>query len=161
MLSFFFFGSLQDDELRKVVLGRSTAKEDIAKAILRGHRCVRLRSRVQPGIVKDPEGQVEGILARQLDVTAAARINHYEFGAYSIASGLVDLPNGGQEKAWIFLSDPDLSVAPGEWRLENWQLRHKRRSLVVARAWMSRLDHSELVSLETEWRQRCSSASGD
>ena len=109
-------------------------------------------TRVQPGIVEDPEGQVEGTLARQFDVTDAARISHYECGAYSTESRFVDLPNGGQETAWIFLSDPDLSVAPGEWRLENWQLRHKRRSLTVARAWMSRLDHSELVSLENEWR---------
>ena len=152
MLSFFFFGTLQDDDLRKLVLGRSTSTEDIAKAILCGYRCVRLRSRVQPGIVEDPEGQVEGTLARQLDVTDAARISHYESGAYSTESRLVDLPNGGQEEAWIFLSDPSLSVAPGEWRLENWKLRHKRRSLTVATAWMSRLDHSELVSLENEWR---------
>lgn len=160
MLSFFFFGSLQDDDLRKVVLGRSTAKEDIAQAILRGYRCVRLRSRIQPSIVEDPEGQVEGTLARHLDVTAAARMSHYELGAYSIASKVVDLPEGGQETAWIFLSDPDLSVAPGDWRLETWQLRYKRRSLAVARAWMSQLGHSKLVSLETEWRQRCSTASG-
>ena len=152
MLSFFFFGTLQDYDLRKLILGRSTSTEDIAKVILRGYRCVRLRSRVQPGIVEDPEGQVEGTLARQLDVTDAARVSHYECGAYSTECRLVDLPNGRQETAWIFLSDPDLSAAPGEWCLENWQLRHKRRSLTVARAWMSRMDHSELVSLENEWR---------
>lgn len=152
MLSFFFFGTLQDDDLRKLVLGRSTSTEDITVAILRGFRCVRLRSRVQPGILEDPEGQVEGILACDLSVTDAARISHYECGAYETESRLVDLPSGGQETAWIFLSDPDLSVAPGKWHLKNWQQKYKRRSLIVARTWMSRLDDSELVSLENEWR---------
>ncbi len=161
MFSFFFFGTLQDNDLREVVLGRSIPREDIAKAILRGYRCIRLRSRVQPGIVEDPEGQVEGAVARHLDVTAAARISHYESGAYDIVLKPVGLLKGGQEKAWTFLSDPDLSVAPGEWMLENWRQRHKPRSLLVAREWMSRLDHAELASLKAGWRKRRLIDSGD
>ena len=39
--------------------------------------------------------------------------------------------------------------------LKNWQLRHKARSLKVARAWMARLNHAELASTEAEWRKRC------
>ena len=160
MFSFFFFGTLQDNDLRDLVLGRPIPRKDIAKAVLGGYRCIRLRSRVQPGIVEDPKGQVEGALARHLDATAAARISHYESGAYDIVLAPVELLEGGQEKAWIFLSDPDLSAAPGDWRLKNWQLRHKRRSLVVAREWMAQLDQAELASLEAEWRKRCPIASG-
>jgi hypothetical protein len=154
MFSFFFFGTLQDDDLRELVLGRSIPREDIAKAILRGYRSIRLRSRVQPGIVEDPEGQVEGAVARHLDVAEASRISHYESGAYDIVLEPVDLLIGEQEKAWIFLSDPDLSAAPGEWSFKNWQQRHKPRSLVVARTWMARLNHAELASTEAEWRKR-------
>lgn len=160
MLSFLFFGSLQDNDLRDLVLGRSIPKEDMAKAVLRGYRCVRLRSRVQPGIMEDPDGQVEGTLARNLNVTAAARISHYEGGAYEIVFEPVDLLQGGQEKAWIFLSDPHLSVALGEWSLKNWQLRHKTRSLTVARAWMAQLCQAELASREAEWREFYRVASG-
>ena len=161
MFSFFFFGTLQDNDLRELVLGGSIPREDIAKAILRGYRSIRLRSRVQPGIVEDPDGQVEGAVARHLDVTAAARISHYESGAYDIVLKPVDLLKGGREKAWIFLSDPDLSAAPGEWRLKNWRLRHKPRSLIVARAWMARLKHAELAATEAEWRKRCLIDSGN
>ena len=160
MFSFFFFGTLQDNDLRELVLGGSIPREDIAKAILRGYRCIRLRSRVQPGIVDDSEGQVEGVLARHLGENTAARISHYESGAYNIVLRPVDLLKGGQEKAWIFLSAPGLSVAPGEWMLKNWQLRYKPRSLVVARAWMSQLDHAVLASLKADWRKRCLKASG-
>jgi len=160
MFSFFFFGTLQDDDLRELVLGKSIPKEDITKVVLKGYRCVRLRSRVQPGIVDDPEGQVEGFLTRHLGKTTAARISHYESGAYNIVLGSVDLLKGGEEKAWIFLSAPGLSVAPGEWMLKNWQLRHKPRSLVVAREWMSQLDHAVLASLKADWRKRCLKASG-
>ncbi len=140
--------------MRELVVGRSIPREDIAKAILRGYRSIRLRSRVQPGIVEDPEGQVEGAVARHLDVTEAAQISHYETDAYDIVLRPVEPLNGGEEKAWIFLSDPNLSVAPGEWKLKNWQLRHKPRSLVVARVWMARLNHAELASTEAEWRKR-------
>ncbi len=154
MFSFFFFGTLQDNDIRELVVGRSIPRQDIAKAVLRGYRCIRLRSRVQPGIVEEPEGQMQGALVRRLDVTEAARISHYETGAYDIVLRLVEPLNGGEEKAWIFLSDPNLSVAPGEWKLKNWQLRHKPRSLVVAREWMSRLDHAELASTEAGWRKR-------
>jgi hypothetical protein len=160
MFSFFFFGTLQDNDIRELVVGRSIPRQDIAKAALRGYRCIRLRSRVQPGIVEDSEGQMQGALVRRLDVTEAARISHYETGGYDIVLRPVDLLEGGQEKAWIFLSDPDLSVAPGEWILKNWRQRHKPRSLLVAREWMSRLDHAELASLEADWRKRCVIASG-
>ena len=161
MFSFFFFGTLQDNDIRELVVGRSIPREDIAKAILRGYRSIRLRSRVQPGVVEDPEGQVEGAVARHLDVTEAARISHYETGAYDIVLRPVELLKGGEEKAWIFLSDPNLSVAPGEWVLKNWQLRHKPRSLIVARAWMARLNHAELASTDAEWHKRCLIDSGN
>ena len=153
MFSFFFFGTLQDDDLLELVLQRPIPRADIAKALLRGYRCIRLTSRVQPGIVEDPEGQVEGVLVRHLDETDAARITHYESDAYGFVLKPVDLLTDGQEKAWIILSDPALSVAPGEWTLKNWRLRHKPRSLVVARAWMSHLDDVELASLQAEWRE--------
>ena len=161
MVSFFFFGTLQDNEIRELVVGRSIPRQDIVKAVLRGYRCIRLRSRVQPGIVEDSEGQMQGALVRHLNVTEAARISHYETGGYDIVLRPVDLLEGGQEKAWIFLSDPDLSAAPGEWILKKWQLRHKPRSLTVARAWMVRLNHAELASTEAEWRKRCLIDSGN
>jgi len=154
MFSFFFFGTLQDNDIRELVVGRSIPRQDIAKAALRGYRCIRLRSRVQPGIVEDSEGQMQGALVRHLDVTEAARISHYETGAYDIVLRPVEPLNGGEEKAWIFLSDPNLSVAPGQWKLKNWQLRYKPRSLVVARVWMAQLNHAELASTEAEWRKR-------
>lgn len=161
MFSFFFFGTLRDDDLREMVLGKSVPEKDIAKAVLKGYRCIRLRSRVQPGIVEDPEGQVEGVLACRLGEITAARISHYESGAYNIVHKPVDLLKGGREKAWVFLSDPDLSVAPGEWALKNWQLRHKARSLLVAREWMAQLDQATLVSLKADWRKRRLQVSGD
>ena len=104
---------------------------------------------------------MQGALVRRLDVTEAARINHYETGGYDIVLRPVDLVEGGQEKAWVFLSDPGLSAAPGEWMLKNWQLRRKVRSLIVARAWMERLNHAELASAEAEWRKRCLIDSGN
>ena len=97
---------------------------------------------------------MQGALVRHINVTEAARISHYETGAYDIVLRPVELLNGGEEKAWIFLSDPNLSVAPGQWRLKNWQLRYKPRSLVVARVWMAQLNHAELASTEAEWRKR-------
>ncbi len=161
MFSFFFFGTLQDNDVRELVVGRSIPRQDIAKAALRGYRCIRLRSRVQPGIVEDSEGQMQGALVRHLDVTEAARISHYETGAYDIVLRPVEPLNGGEEKAWIFLSDPNLSVAPGQWKLKNWQLRYKPRSLVVARVWMAQLNHAELASTEADWRKRCLIDSGN
>ncbi len=161
MFSFFFFGTLQDNDIRELVVGRSIPRQYIAKAILRGYRCVRLRSRVQPGIVEDSEGQMQGTLVRHLDVTEAARISHYETDAYDTVLRPVEPLNGGEEKAWIFLSDPNLSVAPGEWKLKNWQQRHKPRSLIVARDWLARLNHAELASSEAEWRKRSLIDSGN
>lgn len=154
MPSFFFFGTLQDPDLREAVLGNAMPDRSIVPAALDGYRLVRLKSQAQPGLVRRPGDSVDGLFVRDVEVSAAARLMHYECDAYELAHETVRLASGNRRKAWVFLSDPDLAANSEDWSLERWRSRHKERSLAVAREWMARLDDAARAALESEWRAR-------
>jgi hypothetical protein len=61
-LRFFFYGTLIDADVRRLVLGR-LAPDEVEPATLSGWRRVKLAGVTYPGIVPDAKGWVEGVLA--------------------------------------------------------------------------------------------------
>ena len=63
-----------DPDLRDLVVGRPVLEECVRKAFLPNTRRVAIRGQSYPIVVPDAGNRVEGHLVRDLDETAAARL---------------------------------------------------------------------------------------
>jgi hypothetical protein len=130
-LRFFFYGTLIDADVRRAVLG-PLAPRRVEPASLRGWRRVPVRGKTYPVIVADPTAQVDGVLARGLNAASKHRLERYEDADLYALAGLDVLPTGRTRPvpAQVFVAKAaGARSAPGEWEIETWQRRHKRRYL--------------------------------
>ena len=127
-MRFFFYGTLIDADVRRLVLGR-LAPDEVEPATLKGWRRVKLAGLTYPGMVADPKGSVPGVLARGLDRVARQRLVRYEGDEYELVPVEVVAGNGKTVSAVTFVSGRALKRAAGSWEIADWQRRHKRRFL--------------------------------
>lgn len=143
-MRFFFYGTLQDAEVQALVLGRRPPAEP---ARLSGYVRIGLPGRSYPMLRRKLGGSVRGLLVDGLTAADLIRIAHFEGPAYRLQQTRVRDRSGGCLSAWVCL--PDRSGAGGgparPWSFERWQRRHKRRFLVLARAWMREFGVRRLV----------------
>ena len=156
MLSFFFFGTLMDPDLRDLVVGRPVSEKCVLKAFLPDTRRVAIRGQSYPIVVPDVGNRVEGHLVRDLDETAAARLSYYEGDEFNAGLRDIELPTGDFTRAWAFLSETDLSQTSGKWQLGDWQRQFKHKTLSEAKPLMAEIDTMELNGLKAYWQNACS-----
>ena len=124
-VDFFFYGTLRDAEVRRIVLGPGGFSLTAEPAMLEGYRCAPVERGRFPGIVPDAEAATPGVLLRRASLDAAARTSYFESdGAdYEIALKPVVLDGGRRAEAWICIPTAALPVEAGEWRFEAWKLQ--------------------------------------
>jgi hypothetical protein len=128
---FFFYGTLIDADVRRLVLG-GHAPAAVEQATLKGWRCVPLADVTYPTIVRDGNGSVPGVLARGLSDAARQALVRYEGEEYDLLEVEVSAASGKTLPALIFAMKPgEGKSAPGVWDLALWQRRHKRRFLAA------------------------------
>ncbi len=127
-MRFFFYGSLMDADVRRLVLGRA-APDTIEPATVRGWRRVKLVGVTYPGLVRDAKGTVEGMLVRGLGAAARRRLVRYEGDEYDMMEVDAATAAGGSRRARMFVAGEALKPATGRWDLALWQRRHKKRFL--------------------------------
>ncbi len=130
-MRFFFYGTLIDADVRRLVLGRHAPKA-VEEAMLPGWRRVPLADVTYPTIVRDRRGAVTGVLARGLGAAARQALMRYEGDEYELLEAEVKTASGRTVAALIFALRPGEGKSlPGAWNLEVWQRRHKRRFLAA------------------------------
>src|SRR5690606_9848568 len=77
-MRFFFYGTLLDADLRRVLCGPAADRWTIASATLADHRRGRSPGRTYPFLLPAPGESVDGIVADGVDATAAAVMTLYE-----------------------------------------------------------------------------------
>ncbi len=133
-MRFFFYGTLIDPEIRRLVLGRH-APRVVEPATLRGWRRVPVPAKTYPMIVPDTAGNVDGILARGLNAAARRRLERYEDDLYAVAPvevGLVDRKRKVLALAF-FAQVSRVPCGAKTWDFAEWQRRHKRRFIQTLR----------------------------
>lgn len=132
MADLFFYGTLRDDGLREVVLGRPVAGQD---AVLSGHEVCAAPGAAFPSI-REGEGQALGVLMRDLTDADLARLDFYEGGfGYSLRDVVVQV-DGVDCPAKVYFPDE-----PGEgepWVLAEWQVPWGEVSRLAAQEVMDR-----------------------
>lgn len=153
MYAFFFYGTLRDDDLRRIVLGRSAVPSRMVPATLPGYRRIRLVERSYPALIADPRSAADGCLVGGLDEATAARVSYYESDDYDATEVRVETADG-VEPAWVFLPGRAMRMTPAPWDIELWRRRFKPRACAGARAWMGNLERPEMTRLAADWRAR-------
>lgn len=130
-MRFFFYGTLIDADVRRLVLGRH-APAAVEEATLKGWRRVKLAEVTYPGIVRDQAGTVAGVLARGLNEAARRALVDYEGAEYELLETGVATGSGKTLAALTFVPKPgEVKPVPGAWDIAEWRRRHKRRFLAA------------------------------
>lgn len=164
MLDFFFYGTVLDDEVRAIVLGRFAPSEPPAPAVLAGFRRVPVAGRSFPALIADPRGRVEGVVLGGLGAAEAARLSYFEGPEYRPLLRPVEPAVGPAVAAWVFVPAPrqpfmpGLRPRPGLWDLAVWQRRHKAGYMRGLRPAMAGTPPARIAELRQDWEERARQA---
>ncbi len=151
---FFFYGTLMDSEVCRIVLGARAEAMRAVPAVLPGYRRVRAKSAGFPVLVRRSGGRVRGQLITGLDRTALSPIAHFEGPDYAPRRVLIIEAAGGRRVAWVFQSEGRGRASAEAWDLRRWQQRHKARLLPQLRRWMAEPGAGALESSDVRWHIR-------
>lgn len=133
-MNLFFYGTLMDSEVRDMVCGRPL--DAVEPAIAQGFRRVFVAGRHYPMLLPHASGWVEGTLVTGLDALTIHRLQVYEGWEYSLQPIKVRAASGHMVMAHVFLCPPTIAPRKRDWRLDEWQRRHKRAFLPKAQQLM-------------------------
>lgn len=151
-MRFFFYGTLLDADLRRVLCGPAADRWTTAPATLADHRRGRSPGRTYPFLLPAPGESVDGIVADGVDATAAAVMTLYEGLGYRTAA-LRPSTADGPVPAWAYL--PRRAVlARLTWTLEGWERDHKQAALRRVAAWVGTVDDEALTLAARVWAAR-------
>jgi len=125
-MRFFFYGTLIDPDVRRLVLGVS-APVMVEPAVLMGWKRVPLPDVTYPNILRAQRLSVDGVLMRGLDKAACRRLIDYEGDGYDLLDVEVTVAGDRRVAALVFAGKPGQLRALGSWSFTDWQRRHKRR----------------------------------
>jgi gamma-glutamylcyclotransferase (GGCT)/AIG2-like uncharacterized protein YtfP len=110
----FAYGTLRcEDILAEVVRCRPSS----LPGVVHGYRCGPVKGEVYPGLVEEEDGQVEGVVYRDLAPAAWARLDRFEGDLYVRRPVPVALSSGASCEAETYLVRPQHRdrVGPGTW----------------------------------------------
>lgn len=125
-MRFFFFGTLLDEEVLAMVVGRPVAGTDRRPAILPGYRRVKARGVTYPIIVPHAAASVAGLLVSGLSAPEAQRLIDYEGSNYDLTT--LTVTSGGRERpvlVFVPVGQGGLQPLDEDWTLEEWRQRHR------------------------------------
>lgn len=135
-MNLFFYGTLMDAEVRELVCGK--ALDAVEPAIAQGFRRVFVAGRHYPMLLPRASGWVEGTLVTGLDTQTVHRLQVYEGWEYTLRPIKVRSASGHFVLAHVFLCPPNIAPRKRDWRLDEWQRRHKRTFLPKAQMLMDK-----------------------
>ncbi len=130
-MKLFFFGTLMDADVCDLVCGRRLDR--IEPATVRGFRRVYISGSHYPMLLRHPLGWVDGVLVRDVDARTVHRLQVYEGWEYDLHPLQVHTSTGETVMAHVFMCTPRVNADIREWRLDQWQRRHKRTTLTKTR----------------------------
>lgn len=153
---FFFYGTLCDADVRKLVFGRAVAA---VPAILADHEAVPVARGRFPMLAFQRGRTAAGVLCRGLGLMEAARLGFYEHEGrdYGVRR-LAVTAEGAAHEAWTYVPLATLRRGSGRWDLAEWQRFAKRDFLARAARAMRKVEAKDLEPFVDLWRARAAPA---
>jgi hypothetical protein len=165
-MALFFYGTLLDDDVRRLVLGpERTDALRMRPARLYGFCRVRASVGDFPILKPRPGMAVDGMLvtdaaaeagraSRAIDRKALQRIAHFEGDEYLLNRRTVWLSGGRKAVAWVFLPTHGRYLSGDAWTLERWQRRSKHRLMPYFARLMQQPTIATIGVADVPWRLR-------
>ncbi len=150
----FFYGTMMDPDVRRLVLGDRAAELEIRPALLPGFRRVAAARGDYPMLLRRAASRVGGQLADGLGQADLQRLMHFEGPDYLPSREAVIGPSGERRWACVLLPRSGVRASRRAWDYRRWQLRRKSRLLPQIRAWMRESDRFGGYSVEITWPAR-------
>jgi len=156
---YFFFGTLMDQDVLELVLGRAVAPGALAPARLDGYRRMRIQHDSFPILVADPAAAVDGTIFTSAGRDEDDRIQFFEDYDYDLAPCRPILHDGRVLEANFCGAMDGVRASDEAWELPRWAARHKPGFLELSQIYMAcygRLtpDQAESVWVGTRERLR-------
>ncbi len=158
----FFYGTLRDPGVRRVVLGPVADRLPVEPALIRGYRCAPTASGHYPILVPAAASRAEGVLVAGVGIEAAARTSYFEDDGYAYGVGRVAVSTASRaaRTAWAYLPLERLVPSLGRWSIEGWTRRHRAAFVTNARRAMARCGAVALERYREDWRLRAADGAG-
>ena len=150
---FFFYGTLCDADVLKVVLGHAA---ETAPATLDHHEAVPVEHGRYPMLQFQRGRAARGVLCRGLGLMDAARLDFYENDgpAYDARQLPVRDDAGTTQQAWVYFATTAPRRGMGRWDLAEWQRFAKREYLDAVFRAMRKVEPKDLERYLELWRGR-------
>lgn len=136
----FFFGTLTDADVLRVVLGRRVAPSELVPASLAGFRRVAVAGTAYPALSPRSNAIVAGVLFRPRGPHELARIAFFEDG-YRLRRCRAVAADGRTVTCAHWQIDPGTRLSWHDWSPATWERRDKPAFLRDARAFMCAFAH--------------------
>lgn len=151
-MRFFFYGTLMDPDVCRLVLGDQYDDLRAEPAALLGFRRVRAVNGNFPVLVRRTGRRLEGQLVENLRPEALLSIAHFEGPDYELRQAAVVDLSGRRWRPWLFMPRFSRAASNRAWNFELWQKRGKARLLPDLERWMLEFGALTLQSIDTPWQ---------
>ncbi|NQV60512.1 MAG: gamma-glutamylcyclotransferase [Alphaproteobacteria bacterium] len=127
--NFFFYGTLIDPDVRRLVLGADPAEGDGLAAWLPGFTVRYVPRARYPALLAKPGARAPGIVVAGLSNGQARALDRYEGAGYRREVRLVRGADGRRVAAMVYLPMSHLLTIPRPWSYETWRKRDKMHFL--------------------------------
>ena len=125
-MGFFFYGTLLDNDVMALVIGRRLPPSSFVPAILPGHSRRRAKGATYPVVTRDPGDRVQGVVVGGLTSRDVARLATFEGRGYRIVRLKVRVAG---DLVTVSVFEPiaaRLQPSPSPWDYALWKGRQKR-----------------------------------
>jgi len=147
----FFYGSLLDLDVLELVVERAVQAVELIPARIDDYQRVRLLHDSYPMLAPAPGQCVHGAVFELLSAREFERIRFFEADEYQFSPCRVQLADRRWQEVLFCAEAAMPGGALGEWRLADWQRRHKPRYLEQARSFMSAFGLMSPAEAESLW----------
>ena len=151
-MKLFFFGSLTDRELLRIVLGHDGAALVFQQALLAGYRTHRMVDDRYPILVPASSDAVPGLVVGGLHETDIARIRFYEEDEYSLEPIAVETTRGQETCLACLAIDPSLDSGE-RWFPNSWTAEERELILLMTEEHMSHFGRTPLEEVAEMWEE--------
>jgi hypothetical protein len=135
-MRFFFFGTLLDDEVVRIVIGRNVSGDDKRPGTLRGYRRVKAEGVTYPIVVPYEGYEVSGQFVSGITPEEAKLLIAYEGANYDLVLRNV-IAAGRERPALVFVpvAHGGLAALDQDWSYEEWLREHRDGFVARLKQW--------------------------
>lgn len=152
-MHWFFFGSLLDTDVLRIVLDSPLQTLHRQTALLPGFARYRVEQETFPALAAHDESCVEGLLVGGLSEEDGRRICFFEGDEFVLQQHYVQTQDGATHQALVFRATELITLSSEPWHLNHWQQQHKPLYLQMTREWMQAYGTADYQELNLRWRQ--------